>query len=159
MESERLPEPIFTPATKADAGHDENVSIATMAAAIGWELTDVLREQSLELYRKAARFAESNGLILADTKFEFGHDIQTGELLVIDEVLTPDSSRYWPAATYCPGSPQLSFDKQYVRDWLDASGWDKASPPPILPDEVVARTREKYLQSYQILTGQSFPWK
>jgi phosphoribosylaminoimidazole-succinocarboxamide synthase len=159
VESDRLPEPIFTPATKADAGHDENVSIDTMSEAIGHDLTMSLMSLSIEHYTSAASFAQSKGLILADTKFEFGRDLQTGQLLLIDEALTPDSSRYWPAETYRPGGPQPSFDKQYVRDWLDGSGWDKASPPPLLPAEVVAKTREKYIQASEILTGQPFAWK
>jgi phosphoribosylaminoimidazole-succinocarboxamide synthase len=159
VESDRLPTPIFTPATKAEAGHDENVPIETMARAIGHELTRRLAEASIDLYATAASFAGSRGLILADTKFEFGRDLETGEILLIDEALTPDSSRYWPMESYKPGGPQPSFDKQYVRDWLDASGWDKASPPPNLPDEVVDRTRAKYIQAYEILTEQSFPWK
>jgi phosphoribosylaminoimidazole-succinocarboxamide synthase len=159
VESDQLPDPIFTPATKAEAGHDENVSTETMANTIGSELTDLLRIQSLQLYRIAAEDAATNGLILADTKFEFGRDRRTGEILLIDEALTPDSSRYWPADRYEPGGPQPSFDKQYVRDWLDASGWDKASPPPELPDEVVSRTRDKYIQAYETLTGQPFAWK
>jgi phosphoribosylaminoimidazole-succinocarboxamide synthase len=159
VESDRLPEDIFTPATKADTGHDENVSIETMSQAIGAELTRFLGDHSIALYEEAASHARSLGLILADTKFEFGRDRETDKVLLIDEALTPDSSRYWPKESYKPGGPQPSFDKQYVRDWLDASGWDKASPPPQLPDEVVAKTREKYLQAYEILTGQPFPWK
>ena len=158
VESDRLPIPIFTPATKAEAGHDENVSVAFMADAIGQELTATLEAQSLELFAEASRLAESRGLILADTKFEFGRDPRTGRVLLIDEALTPDSSRYWPRDAYRPGGPQPSFDKQFVRDWLDASGWDKASPPPPLPDDVVAKTRAKYIQAFETLTGQSFPW-
>ena len=159
VESDRLPTPIFTPATKAEAGHDENVPIETMARSIGHDLTERLANHSIALYRIAASVAESKGLILADTKFEFGHDLETGMVLLIDEILTPDSSRYWPKASYKPGGPQPSFDKQFVRDWLDASGWDKASEPPPLPDDVVARTRAKYIQAYETLTEQSFPWK
>jgi phosphoribosylaminoimidazole-succinocarboxamide synthase len=159
VESDRLPSPIFTPATKAEAGHDENVSIETMARVIGRDLTRRLEEASIHLYETAASHAWSRGLILADTKFEFGRDLETGEILLIDEALTPDSSRYWPMESYNPGGPQPSFDKQYVRDWLDASGWDKASPPPSLPDEVVDRTRAKYIQAFETLTEQSFPWK
>ncbi len=159
VESDRITSPIFTPATKAEAGHDENVPIETMAHAIGPDLTRSLAEASIELYESAASFAGSKGLVLADTKFEFGRDVETGEVLLIDEALTPDSSRYWPKDLYNPGGPQPSFDKQYVRDWLDASGWDKASPPPSLPDDVVARTRSKYIQAYETLTGQPFPWK
>jgi phosphoribosylaminoimidazole-succinocarboxamide synthase len=158
VESDRLPRPIFTPATKAEAGHDENVSIETMAESIGEGLTRTLEARSLDLFERAARHAEDRGLILADTKFEFGRDLETGKILLIDEALTPDSSRYWPKDSYKPGGPQPSFDKQYVRDWLDASGWDKGSPPPSLPAEVVDRTRAKYIQAYETLTGQSFPW-
>jgi phosphoribosylaminoimidazole-succinocarboxamide synthase len=140
-ESARI-DPIFTPATKA----------------IGQETASALAALSVDLYLSAAAHAETRGVILADTKFEFGHDQATGELLLIDEALTPDSSRYWPLDTYQPGGPQPSFDKQFVRDWLDRSGWDKASPPPALPDEIVALTRSKYVQAYEILTGQAFPW-
>jgi phosphoribosylaminoimidazole-succinocarboxamide synthase len=159
VESDRLPKPIFTPATKAEAGHDENVSIETMAESIGEGLTRTLEARSLDLFERAARHAEDRGLILADTKFEFGRDPETGKILLIDEVLTPDSSRYWPMDAYQPGGPQPSFDKQYVRDWLDATSWDKASPPPPLPDDVVAKTRAKYLQAFETLTEQPFPWK
>jgi phosphoribosylaminoimidazole-succinocarboxamide synthase len=156
-ESARI-DPIFTPATKAEAGHDENVPFCVMADAIGQETASALAALSVDLYLSAAAHAETRGVILADTKFEFGHDQATGELLLIDEALTPDSSRYWPLDTYQPGGPQPSFDKQFVRDWLDRSGWDKASPPPALPDEIVALTRSKYVQAYEILTGQAFPW-
>jgi phosphoribosylaminoimidazole-succinocarboxamide synthase len=152
-------DPIFTPATKAESGHDENVPFARMAEAIGTDLANLLREKSLDIYERAAEYARSKGLILADTKFEWGHDVETGELLLIDEALTPDSSRYWPADEYKPGGPQPSFDKQFVRDWLESTGWDKQSPPPKLPDDVVAKTREKYIDAYERLTGQSFPWK
>ena len=157
-ESSRLDPPIFTPATKADAGHDENVAVATMARDLGDRLAATLAATSLRVYGEAAAYAGSRGLILADTKFEFGHDQATGQLLLIDEALTPDSSRYWPSDHYQPGGPQPSFDKQFVRDWLDASGWDKASPPPALPADVVAATRAKYIQAYEILTEQPFPW-
>jgi phosphoribosylaminoimidazole-succinocarboxamide synthase len=159
VESERILPPIFTPATKAEAGHDENVPFATMAREIGASAAEALRGISLSLYQSAGHLAESRGLILADTKFEFGRDRESGALILIDEALTPDSSRYWPASQYRPGGPQPSFDKQFVRDWLDASGWDKASPPPPLPDDVVAKTRAKYIEAYEILTGQPFPWK
>ena len=158
VESQRI-EPIFTPATKAEAGHDENVSFAWMAEAIGAGLATGLRESSLDVYRAASEYARSRGLILADTKFEWAVDREAREVFLVDEALTPDSSRYWPLEGYQPGRPQPSFDKQYVRDWLDASGWDKASPPPALPDEIVAKTREKYIQAYEILTGHPFPWK
>jgi phosphoribosylaminoimidazole-succinocarboxamide synthase len=159
VESSRLPSPIFTPATKAEAGHDENVSIDIMARVVGTELAGTLAGRSLEIFARASNLAESRGLILADTKFEFGRDPKTGKVLLIDEVLTPDSSRYWPKDAYQPGGPQPSFDKQFVRDWLDASGWDKASEPPPLPDDVVQKTRAKYIQAYETLTEQSFPWK
>lgn len=158
VESSRIDPPIFTPATKAEAGHDENVAPAAMATAVGEELAGLLASTSLQLYRAGAGYAAERGLILADTKFEFGIDEATGEVLLIDEALTPDSSRYWPRDRYEPGGPQPSFDKQFVRDWLDASGWDKASPPPPLPADVVAATRSKYIRAYEILTEQPFPW-
>jgi phosphoribosylaminoimidazole-succinocarboxamide synthase len=156
-----LPGPgaLFTPATKVESGHDENVPFARLAEAIGLDQAGRLVSLSVEIYLQAAEYTESRGLILADTKFEWGSDRRTGELLLVDEVLTPDSSRYWPRAGYRPGGPQPSFDKQFVRDWLDTTGWDKASPPPPLPADVVARTREKYIEAYEILTGQPFPWK
>ena len=151
--------PIFTPATKAESGHDENVPFDAMAAAIGEDRAASSPRSSIEVYRQAAGLRRDRGLILADTKFEWGSDRRTGELLLVDEVLTPDSSRYWPTDRYKPGGPQPSFDKQFVRDWLETTGWDKASPPPPLPDDVVARTRDKYIEAYEILTGQPFPWK
>jgi phosphoribosylaminoimidazole-succinocarboxamide synthase len=157
-ESDRI-DCLFTPATKAESGHDENVPFARMAAAIGDDRTRQLAALSIDVYRQAAEYALHRGLILADTKFEWGTDRRTGELLLVDEVLTPDSSRYWPREHYAPGGPQPSFDKQYVRDWLETTRWDKASPPPSLPADVVARTRDKYVDAYEILTGQSFPWK
>jgi phosphoribosylaminoimidazole-succinocarboxamide synthase len=152
-------DPIFTPATKAESGHDQNVPFAVLVDTIGPELANLLRDRSLDVYRRAAEYARSKGLILADTKFEWGHDVETGELLLVDEVLTPDSSRYWDASTYKPGGPQPSFDKQFVRDWLETTGWDKQSPPPHLPDDIVAKTRAKYIDAYERLTGQAFPWK
>ena len=159
-------EPIFTPATKSDHGHDENTTFEVMAQAIGVELAERLRDDSLHIYRKAAEIAQSGvtrgrrpNLILADTKFEWGLDAVTGEVLLIDEVLTPDSSRYWDAPQYRVGRSPASFDKQFVRDWLERSGWDKASPPPPLPADVVAQTRKKYVECFERLTGQSFPWK
>ncbi len=151
--------PSFTPATKAESGHDENVSVDRLRRELGEELTGALEDRSLAIYERARAFALTKGLILADTKFEFGRDRRTGDLIVVDEVLTPDSSRYWSAIEYRPGGPQPSFDKQFVRDWLDASGWDKNSPPPPLPDEIVARTRDKYIECYERLTGRAFPWK
>ena len=158
VESAKI-EPIFTPATKAETGHDENVSFDTMAGAVGNEVAKTLQSMSLEVYGVAAAHALGRGLILADTKFEWGFDEKTGELLLVDEVLTPDSSRYWSVDSYRPGGPQPSFDKQFVRDWLETTGWDKASPPPQLPDDVVARTRAKYVEAYEKVTARPFPWK
>jgi len=158
LESEQI-EPIFTPATKAETGHDENVSLETMARAVGKEVAETLQSMSLEVYRIAADHALARGLILADTKFEWGFDQETGELLLVDEVLTPDSSRYWPRDAYRPGGSQPSFDKQFVRDWLETTGWDKASPPPRLPEDVVEKTRGKYVEAFERLTGQAFSWK
>jgi phosphoribosylaminoimidazole-succinocarboxamide synthase len=151
-ESERLPEPIFTPATKAEAGHDENVSFAVMAAAIGADLAGDLRDRSLAVYREAAKHAAERGIMLADTKFEWG-GLPDGSVILIDEVLTPDSSRFWPADQYQVGGRPPSFDKQFVRDWLEASGWDKQSPPPPLPADVVERTAAKYQEAFDRLTG------
>jgi phosphoribosylaminoimidazole-succinocarboxamide synthase len=148
----RLPEPIFTPATKAQAGHDENVDFATMLRGTGGELAGRLRDLTLALYGRGAAHAAARGLILADTKFEFGTD-EGGRLLLVDEALTPDSSRYWDAAHWRPGKEPDSFDKQYVRNWLDGSGWDRESPPPELPPEVVAGTRDRYLEAFRRLTG------
>ena len=158
VESDRLPEPIFTPATKAETGHDENVSFDAMADALGADVAGRLRDVSLDAYRKGAELALSKGLILVDTKFEWGFDEQTGELLLIDEVLTPDSSRYWDVETYKPGGAQPSFDKQFVRDWLETTGWDKAGEPPQLPADVVAGTRSRYVDAYERLTDRAFPW-
>ena len=149
-----LPQPIFTPATKAASGHDENVSFEVMAAAIGAELAETLRARSLDVYARGAEHAATRGIVLADTKFEWGRTVE-GELLLVDEVLTPDSSRFWPAGEIAPGRVPDSFDKQFVRDWLERSGWDKASPPPALPADVVARTREKYLEACRLLTGKT----
>jgi phosphoribosylaminoimidazole-succinocarboxamide synthase len=155
VESDRI-EPVFTPATKAESGHDQNVSFQTMASAIGKEVAETLQSLSLEVYGLAADHARTRDLILADTKFEWGFDDETGELLLVDEVLTPDSSRYWSLESYRPGGPQPSFDKQPVRDWLETTGWDKASPPPELPADVVASTRRRYIEAYERLTGQPF---
>jgi len=149
---DRLPEPIFTPATKAASGHDENVPFETMVAAIGAPLAEMLRTRSLDVYRRAAAHALDRGIVIADTKFEWGHG-GGGDLLLVDEVLTPDSSRFWPAAAAGAGRVPESFDKQSVRDWLEGTGWDKASPPPPLPDDVVARTRDTYLRICRTLTG------
>jgi phosphoribosylaminoimidazole-succinocarboxamide synthase len=148
----RLPRPIFTPATKAESGHDENVPFEAVESALGPELAATLRDLTLGLYEMGAAAAAENGLLLADTKFEFGF-ADDGSLLLIDEVLTPDSSRYWNAATWKPGEEPASFDKQFVRNWLDASGWDKESPPPVLPAEVVLETRERYIEAFRRITG------
>jgi phosphoribosylaminoimidazole-succinocarboxamide synthase len=148
----RLPEPIFTPATKAASGHDENVSFGVMEAAIGADLAVTLRDKSLAVYARGAEHAAAQGIVLADTKFEWGR-LADGTLILVDEVMTPDSSRFWPAADAGTGRVPDSFDKQFVRDWLESSGWDKASPPPRLPADVVAKTREKYLDACRLLTG------
>jgi len=155
-ESDRLPQPIFTPATKAESGHDENISEARAAAIVGEATLARLKALTLAIYARGVEHAASRGIILADTKFEFGiaTNSETDEILLIDEVMTPDSSRFWPADGYAPGGPQPSFDKQYVRDHLEAIRWNKQPPVPSLPGEVVARTREKYLDAYRRLTGQ-----
>lgn len=152
VESDRLPEPIFTPATKADAGHDLNISETEAARLVGADLLERLKRLTLALYVFGVKHAEARGIILADTKFEFGVT-DGGDLLLIDEVMTPDSSRYWPQDTYRPGGPQPSFDKQFVRDYLESIRWNKQPPVPSLPDEVVARTRDKYLEAFRRLTG------
>ncbi len=154
VESSRLPEPIFTPATKAETGHDENVSFERTVELIGAEVAEELRRRSLDIFRRGSEYARQRGILIADTKFEWGR--LDGRLILIDEVLTPDSSRFWPAAGYEAGRGQPSFDKQSVRDWLETTGWDKNSPPPPLPDEVVARTRQKYVEAYELLTGRRF---
>jgi len=151
LESSKLPEPIFTPSTKAETGHDQNISIAEMANMVGEQLTRRLEDVSLRLYSAAAKHCEQRGIILADTKFEFG--LLGDDIILIDEALTPDSSRFWPADQFAPGGAQPSFDKQYVRDYLDSLGWDHEPPPPPLPAEVIARTTEKYRESYQRVTG------
>jgi phosphoribosylaminoimidazole-succinocarboxamide synthase len=151
-ESDRLPAPIFTPASKAESGHDINISEADAGRRVGVELMTRLRDLTLALYANGARHAESCGIILADTKFEFGLT-PSGEVLLIDEALTPDSSRYWPQDQYAPGGPQPSFDKQYVRDYLERIGWNKQPPVPSLPDDVVMATRERYLEAFRRLTG------
>jgi phosphoribosylaminoimidazole-succinocarboxamide synthase len=158
-ESDRLPEPIFTPATKEESGHDQNISFDAMAARIGHPLAEELRHRSLDIFARGSAYALERGIIIADTKFEFGIVPRSGsadEILLIDEVLTPDSSRFWPADQYEPGHAQPSFDKQFVRDWLTASGWDKNSPPPALPDDIVTKTRAKYVEAYERLTGKTF---
>ena len=151
VESAKLPEPIFTPATKAETGHDENISEERMAEIVGGDVAARLRETSLALYREAEAHARGCGIIIADTKFEFGLDGE-GRVRLIDEVLTPDSSRFWPAGEYEPGRPQASFDKQFVRDYLETLSWDKRPPAPPLPPEVVEATAARYLQAYRLLT-------
>ena len=148
----RLPHPIFTPATKAASGHDENVPFAFMADRIGADLAAELRDRSIEVYSRGAEHAAGRGIVVADTKFEWGRT-PDGRLLLVDEVLTPDSSRFWPAAAAGAGSVPDSFDKQFIRDWLESTGWDKASEPPPLPEAVVKRTRDKYLEACRLLTG------
>jgi|UniRef100_A0A7C3SHR6 phosphoribosylaminoimidazole-succinocarboxamide synthase len=153
VEAERLPEPLFTPSTKAEIGrHDENITFAQAEATLGKELARRVRDISLALYRRASDWAEPRGIILADTKFEFG--LANGDLLLIDEVLTPDSSRFWPKDDYNPGRPQKSYDKQYLRDYLESLGWNKQPPPPRLPPEVIANTRARYIQALKALTGE-----
>lgn len=153
----KFPDPLFTPATKAESGHDENIDFETASHQVGEEVASELRDKSLGIYRLAADHAANRGIILADTKFEFGwHD---GQIILIDEVLTPDSSRFWPAAEYEPGRNQRSFDKQFVREFLESTTWDKNSPPPELPTEIIARTREKYIEAFERLSGQTFAWK
>ena len=153
-EADRLPEPIFTPSTKAEVGHDENITRDQLAEMVGADLAHRLEERSLALYREGARRAEEVGLILADTKFEFG--VIDGEVALIDEVLTPDSSRFWDASVYEPGQSPPSFDKQYVRDFVADSGWNKEPPAPHLPDEVIEGTRQRYARAYELLTGQAW---
>ncbi len=150
-ESDRLEEPIFTPSTKAEQGHDENISFKAVQKTLGNELANRIRKVSLELYQKASLFALSKGIIIADTKFEFG--LSGDDLLLVDEIFTPDSSRFWPKDTYQPGKSQPSLDKQFVRDYLETTGWDKNSPPPVLPGDIVAKTSQKYLEIYRLLTG------
>jgi len=150
-ESDKLPEPIFTPATKAQSGHDENIPFETMAQTTGQALATRLRDLTLGIYKRASEYAETRGIMIADTKFEFGF---VGDKLVLaDEVLTPDSSRFWPRSGYRPGGPQPSFDKQYVRDYLESIHWNKQPPAPALPSDVIARTSDKYREAYRILTG------
>ncbi|TAM47622.1 MAG: phosphoribosylaminoimidazolesuccinocarboxamide synthase [Acidobacteria bacterium] len=152
QQADRLPAPVFTPSTKAEVGHDQNIPFDEVVRLVGGGVAERLRAVSLELYRKAAALAEARGIIIADTKFEFGLDDE-GKLVWADEALTPDSSRFWPADLYRPGSNPPSFDKQFLRDWLEASGWDKQPPAPTLPTEIVARTRALYLEAYRRLTG------
>jgi phosphoribosylaminoimidazole-succinocarboxamide synthase len=152
-ESDRLPEPIFTPATKAQSGHDENISFENVVDIIGAETASRLRDLTLTIYNKAAEYARSKGIIIADTKFEFG--VVDGEIVLADEVLTPDSSRFWPAETYSPGGAQPSYDKQFVRDYLESIRWNKQPPAPVLPDDVARKTSEKYKDAYRTLSGKS----
>ncbi len=154
-ESEKLPNPVFTPSTKADIGHDLNVDQEFVEKQIGKEVADQIRELSIRIYQKASAYALPRGIIIADTKFEFG--LHKGKIILIDEVLTPDSSRFWPQDQYAPGKPQASFDKQFVRDYLESLDWDKISPAPQLPAEIIAKTTQKYLEAYQKLTGKSLP--
>jgi phosphoribosylaminoimidazole-succinocarboxamide synthase len=154
-ESDKLPEPIFTPAIKATSGHDENISFERMVELAGRELSEQLRDVSVKVYQTAADYAETRGIIIADTKFEFGHT--AAGLVLADEVLTPDSSRFWPKDKYRPGGPQDSYDKQYVRDYLEAIKWNKQPPAPALPPEVAARTSEKYVEAYTQMTGHPLP--
>ena len=156
----RLHEPIFTPATKEETGHDENISFERMATLVGDDLAADLRDLTLRIYKRAAEYAQTRGIIIADTKFEFGIDehatpgnLRENLIVWIDEALTPDSSRFWPADRYAAGRNPPSFDKQFVRDWLESTGWDKASTPPVLPDDVVTKTREKYIEAFRTLTG------
>lgn len=150
VESSRLPAPIFTPATKAEEGHDLNIAVDEMASSIGEDLTRRLEAISLQIYREAAGYAETRGVIICDTKFEFG--LRNGELILVDEILTPDSSRFWPKEQYTPGRPQPSFDKQFVRDYLETLDWDKRPPAPALPDSVINATSAKYLEAYRLIT-------
>ena len=153
-ESSRLPEPVFTPATKAESGHDENISFEQMCNDVGTDLATRLRDISLQVYSEGCAHANTKGIIIADTKFEFG--LKGKDIILIDEVMTPDSSRFWPADQYEAGRSQASYDKQFVRDWLEQSGWDKNSQPPILPDNVVKRTSVRYIEAYELLTGLPF---
>jgi phosphoribosylaminoimidazole-succinocarboxamide synthase len=150
-EAARLPEPIFTPATKAETGHDENVPLSRLADALGAERARELRDITLAIYREVARRCEEKGILLADSKIEFG--VRDGRLVWIDEAFTPDSSRFWPAASYRPGSSPPSLDKQFIRDWLERTGWDKTPPAPELPEDVVRGTRERYLEAFRKITG------
>ncbi|WDI42717.1 phosphoribosylaminoimidazolesuccinocarboxamide synthase [Bremerella sp. P1] len=156
QQAAKLPEPIFTPATKAETGHDENISFERMVEIVGPDMANLLREKSIAVYQAGARRALEHGIIIADTKFEWG--VVDGEVLLIDEVLTPDSSRFWPQDEYAVGMSPPSFDKQFVRDWLEASTWDKNSEPPTLPQGVVEKTRAKYIEAYERITQRKFAW-
>lgn len=154
VESSRLDQPIFTPATKAETGHDENIPFERMIEIVGRDTAEELRRRSIAIFNRGSDYARQRGIIIADTKFEWG--LVDGRLILIDEVLTPDSSRFWPADQYQPGRGQPSFDKQFVRDWLESTTWDKNSPPPSLPEDIVAKTRQKYVEAYERLTGKKF---
>jgi phosphoribosylaminoimidazole-succinocarboxamide synthase len=156
-QADQLPEPIFTPATKAETGHDENISFEETCSQIGERLASKLRDISISIYNQASEYARERGIILADTKFEFGLD--GDEIVLIDEALTPDSSRYWPVDRYKPGQSPFSYDKQFVRDWLETTNWDKNSPPPDMPDEIAAKTRARYIEAFELLTDETFAWK
>ena len=157
-QSDKLPEPLFTPATKATAGHDENINEARFAEIVGEDAANYLRTTSLAIYKHASEYAATRGIIIADTKFEFGVD-SNGEILLIDEVLTPDSSRFWSAETYEPGHAQVSFDKQFVREYLETLDWNKQPPAPPLPPEIADATTARYLEAYRLLTGKELPVK
>jgi phosphoribosylaminoimidazole-succinocarboxamide synthase len=154
-ESDKLPEPIFTPSTKATSGHDKNISFEEAVKITGRKLAEEIRQKSIAIYKKASEYALTKGIIISDTKFEWG--VYESKVILIDEVLTPDSSRFWPMESYSPGRSQPSFDKQFVRDYLENSGWDKQSPPPSLPEDVIRITSEKYLEAYRKLTGEEMP--
>jgi phosphoribosylaminoimidazole-succinocarboxamide synthase len=155
-ESDRLEQPIFTPSTKEEVGHDQNIGFDAMVGLVGGTVAEQVRDVALRLYARGAEIAEKAGILLADTKFELGHAVDTGELILIDEVLTPDSSRFWDASDYEPGRAQASFDKQFVRDWLETQPWDKTYPGPELPAEIVAGTRQRYVAAFERITGASF---
>ena len=154
-QSSKLPEPIFTPATKAETGHDENISFEQMVKEVGSETANMLRDRSIDIYSRAAAYAHEKGIILADTKFEWGK-LKSGEIILIDEALTPDSSRFWDEKSYATGISPPSFDKQYIRDWLETTAWDKNSPPPAMPQATIVQTRLRYLEAFKILTGKDF---
>ena len=155
MQSSKLPEPIFTPATKAETGHDENISFEQMVKEVGSETANILRDRSIDIYSRAAAYSHEKGIILADTKFEWGK-LKSGEIILIDEALTPDSSRFWDEKSYATGISPPSFDKQYIRDWLETTAWDKNSPPLAMPQATIVQTRLRYLEAFKILTGKDF---
>jgi phosphoribosylaminoimidazole-succinocarboxamide synthase len=158
VESAKLDEPIFTPSTKEETGHDQNISFEETADRVGSEIAEKLRAYSLDIFKRGSEYAAKRGIIVADTKFEFGL-LPSGELILIDEVLTPDSSRFWPADQYEPGKSQPSFDKQFVRDWLLGSGWDRNSTPPTLPDDIVLKTRAKYIEAFERITDRKLKYQ